>query len=581
MGFRKIRTYVNEEKLQRSAQGNQRFFKEPEKELDSMHHHDAINLIFKKTKQDNIIQPKLMMGGASDSFEREADGIAESVVNMPEGNLQNNKAVSVPAPSVSSVQTADSYTPVSPETESRIYSMKGAGNSLSQPIRDYYEQRFGKDFASVRVHINRRAEELNRSINARAFTVGKNIFFGKDEYNPGSKEGKKLIAHELSHVLQQQRDLRTKMAVIQRRPRRTVISRSDEISQGIRVLAVKGNYNKTKEKVKNTLSGLGYKTNAEIALETLVYKKGGKLKVLEFHDGTTISVSGAGLKLKCKSEVIQLKGNTDFKILLKIAKIIGRFSSFGNIDKCPSLDLLLKSNVKYFYKAGIFTGGSKTAKNIRGGYSFKFKITKQGWAGDSERVDPNGVRFTYYNYSRMTSTNNPDSYIGRYGRREASSWLNNQLNCIYTSKVNMLKSVGLIRPDLTVYGANRELKALNRNVGRSVLADYKMLGLAKKTDWAKLTGAAKYNFYWKAYSSLNSRAAETHFNNNGIFITKAFHGISHIFNIVGKIRSGVHKDFYKNNDPLNGTIGDVAPNKSKAGTTYYYPIGFAYALIRR
>jgi len=62
---------------------------------------------------------------------------------------------------------------------------------------------FNADFSGIRVHSNSEAGALNRELNARAFTTGRDIFFREGEYNPGSTSGKELIAHELTHVVQQ------------------------------------------------------------------------------------------------------------------------------------------------------------------------------------------------------------------------------------------------------------------------------------------------------------------------------------------------------------------------------------------
>ncbi|MBI1295696.1 DUF4157 domain-containing protein [bacterium] len=85
----------------------------------------------------------------------------------------------------------------------QIQSARGGGQSLNDGIRAKMEQGFGADFSRVRVHTGGQADTLNRSLNARAFTVGKDVFFGKGQYNPSSSNGQKLLAHELTHTVQQ------------------------------------------------------------------------------------------------------------------------------------------------------------------------------------------------------------------------------------------------------------------------------------------------------------------------------------------------------------------------------------------
>ncbi len=81
--------------------------------------------------------------------------------------------------------------------------ISSAGQPLDNRTRSYMEARFGYDFSQVRVHTNKKAAESARAVNARAYTVGRDIVFGKGQYTPGSDEGKRLVAHELVHVGQQ------------------------------------------------------------------------------------------------------------------------------------------------------------------------------------------------------------------------------------------------------------------------------------------------------------------------------------------------------------------------------------------
>ncbi|MCI0337075.1 MAG: DUF4157 domain-containing protein [Acidobacteria bacterium] len=92
---------------------------------------------------------------------------------------------------------------VSQGTQSRIDSLRGGGQPLPQSARAYFEPRFGHDFSDVRVHTTGRAEEAARQVNAQAFTIGRDIVFGVGRYNPETQTGRQLLAHELTHVVQQ------------------------------------------------------------------------------------------------------------------------------------------------------------------------------------------------------------------------------------------------------------------------------------------------------------------------------------------------------------------------------------------
>lgn len=102
---------------------------------------------------------------------------------------------------------------VAPETETLVHALKGSGQPLSDSLRASFEPRFGKDFSGVRIHAD--AEEAAIAVDARAYTVGKDVVFGKGEYAPGTIEGQRLIAHELTHVVQQADGV---IAGIQRKP---------------------------------------------------------------------------------------------------------------------------------------------------------------------------------------------------------------------------------------------------------------------------------------------------------------------------------------------------------------------------
>jgi hypothetical protein len=86
---------------------------------------------------------------------------------------------------------------------SAIRSLKGGGRPLSPSVRGYFEPRFGVDFSRVRVHTGPEAGETAEAINAKAFTTGKDVVFGAGQFAPGTARGNHLLAHELTHVVQQ------------------------------------------------------------------------------------------------------------------------------------------------------------------------------------------------------------------------------------------------------------------------------------------------------------------------------------------------------------------------------------------
>jgi Domain of unknown function (DUF4157)/Putative peptidoglycan binding domain len=104
-----------------------------------------------------------------------------------------------------------------PETlESRLSATKGAGSSLPDNTRSFMEQSIGADFSGVKIHNDSSAVQMSKDINAQAFTHGADIYFNSGKYNPSSTEGQHLLAHELTHVVQQGKTVQAKR--LQRKP---------------------------------------------------------------------------------------------------------------------------------------------------------------------------------------------------------------------------------------------------------------------------------------------------------------------------------------------------------------------------
>ena len=96
-----------------------------------------------------------------------------------------------------------SDTEVSSEVEQAIQQARGRGQAMDSKVRTQMESALGVDFSGVRVHTGNEADTFNRALDARAFTTGQDIFFRQGEYNPGGSSNRELLAHELTHVVQQ------------------------------------------------------------------------------------------------------------------------------------------------------------------------------------------------------------------------------------------------------------------------------------------------------------------------------------------------------------------------------------------
>ena len=145
------------------------------------------------------LQRKLAIGASNDALEQEAEQVAHQVLAVP--GRPNAGADSV-APRIQrfsgSASQGAAAAPASVDT-----ALANPGRALEPALRQDMEQRFGHDFSRVRVHADAAAEVSVRDVNAHAYTVGRDVVFGSGQYAPETAAGRHLIAHELTHVVQQ------------------------------------------------------------------------------------------------------------------------------------------------------------------------------------------------------------------------------------------------------------------------------------------------------------------------------------------------------------------------------------------
>lgn len=114
---------------------------------------------------------------------------------------------------VETVQRKEEDGQVGSHIEAGIDQARGGGRPLDSTVQASMENSFGTDFSGVRIHTGSHADILNRSLSAKAFTTGRDIFFKDGNYNPGSSAGRELLAHELTHVVQQSEEIRPKLTL--------------------------------------------------------------------------------------------------------------------------------------------------------------------------------------------------------------------------------------------------------------------------------------------------------------------------------------------------------------------------------
>jgi hypothetical protein len=158
------------------------------------------------------LQRKAMVSTPGDRWEREADAMAERVVSI----APPHDVGTAPAMLQRSCKACDDDEPPSvqldalpgaqssPDPAAAWQAAASGGAPLSGDLRAYFEPRFGHDFSGVRVHHDNDAADAARAVQAHAYTIGQDIVFGAGEFQPETAGGKRLLAHELTHVVQQQ-----------------------------------------------------------------------------------------------------------------------------------------------------------------------------------------------------------------------------------------------------------------------------------------------------------------------------------------------------------------------------------------
>lgn len=163
------------------------------------------------------LQPKLTINHPDDVYEREADAMADRVMRMPD---HEDMAQPFFRPRISSLQRKCAHceeeeknlqrkelnneiTTASDGMESYVNQLNNRGQSLSKQAISFFEPRFGHDFSQVKVHTDLVAAKSAQSINALAYTSGSHIVFNQGQYSPETDSGKRLLGHELTHVVQQ------------------------------------------------------------------------------------------------------------------------------------------------------------------------------------------------------------------------------------------------------------------------------------------------------------------------------------------------------------------------------------------
>jgi hypothetical protein len=157
-------------------------------------------------EEGEIVQPKPISHQSSSLVQRQSEVSEEEEENLQPkpltGQIPHLVQQQAESPHRRSIQASNPI--VSSNIQSQITHLRGSGQPIPQAKRAFFEPRFKADFSGVRIHTDSRAADTARAMGARAFTSGQDIVFGASQYQPESTEGQRLLAHELTHVVQQQ-----------------------------------------------------------------------------------------------------------------------------------------------------------------------------------------------------------------------------------------------------------------------------------------------------------------------------------------------------------------------------------------
>ena len=158
------------------------------------------------------VQPSLQVGAVNDPLEQEADAMADQIMRMPENGLvqrkcseceEREKVQRRPMANFIQKKGTPGGTMASEGVSQKINASRGQGNAMAKPTQSFMESRFGADFSNINIHTGSEAAQMSQELGAKAFTVGNDIYFNQGQYNPDTNSGKHLLAHELTHTLQQ------------------------------------------------------------------------------------------------------------------------------------------------------------------------------------------------------------------------------------------------------------------------------------------------------------------------------------------------------------------------------------------
>ncbi len=308
------------------------------------------------------VQAKPTVSEPGDQFEREADRVADTVMRMPEAQVQRQQAGEEEDELLQAKAATTRAVQSTPDAAGSLSALRESGNPLPDSIKAGFESRFGCSFDQVRVHTGDLAARSARDLNALAYTSGHDIVFAGGQYRPATWDGQWLLAHELAHVLQQDsvsRGAGLAPAVMRQTPASpaNLWGKPPEPAQPFNPAIAAEEVKKFEQRLKEILQQLGlgkrspekadtekFKDAAKGLLEPLLKTPAGK-KILD----AALSKKGLPLTIMVLSEALagMIAAKTDIPSTPNIP-LTGRlglkFDFEGTFDKPKSVKVTLKYN---------------------------------------------------------------------------------------------------------------------------------------------------------------------------------------------------------------------------------------------
>ena len=411
-----------------------------------------------KESKPSFFQAKLSVGQPNDKYEQEADTVANAVVNHPEGNnpvVQQKEISSIQRyatptedekfstndermkhdkeiqekPEVQAKCTdcekeekekkgAVQKKPdgggsvASPQVSSKVEKSTGKGNKLSRNTLSVMNQSFGADFSNVHIHTDNEAVLLNKELGAQAFTYGSDIYFNNGKYNTDTVDGRQLLAHELTHVIQQ--GFASHGKKVQRQPE-SFLEDLNPFTEEEAPVAGTGNGGNDQESILGGLSSLGNLLGDVVPVPlALPAWKTDFLGITLFSNNATCagtaSPKGKTLMSNCNvAHFCTTPANFAFEIFFHFdVDMIPRPAPFIDADVVLELDFVPDGQTTPTFSLhksgkGLYTGAGNPLSTPFG-TKFSFSSSKDGTLSILARMFDNtsGITITYADNIRCT-----------------------------------------------------------------------------------------------------------------------------------------------------------------------------------